>query len=413
MNKKPEVVDLASDAAFTINGRCQIVSWNHRAEQLFGYTQSEVVGQYCGGILQAVLPGGEPLCSPECEQFSGFQECRPKGVPSCRMRRKNGDWLTARYSSLVTSEQSRQMDEDAVVAVIFLQNQEEDLVQALPQQTLQVFTLGNFGLTVGGKSIAIDKWVRKQSVILLKYLITQAGRPIHRERILGSLWPEADTSRGWDRLKVTISYLRLQLRNIGMAEDTLTTVGKAYLLRHDAIRVDAETFEKLIAEGRAMQSQQRNDEALRCYTEADHLYRGDYLEEEIFADWCAEERERLRELYLEMLADMVQCYVECGDFAEAARLCRTALVHEPCRESFHRSLMECLDHLGHTGQAVAQYQACQHVLAQELGVDPMPETQRIYQHLMKNKVRNQDRLIVARRLDWSGSRRPEAVRKIL
>jgi len=386
LNEVPDMVDLASDAAFAINGRCEVTAWNQRAEQLLGYTQVEVVGRHCGGILRAVLPGGEPICSPKCELFRCFQKCLPSGVQSCRMRRKNGEWLAVRYSSLVTSKQSRQMDDNSVVAVIFLQDQEEDLFQVLPQQTLRVFTLGNFGLTVGGKSVALDKWVRKQAVTLLKYLVTQAGRPIHRERILDCLWPEADTSRAWDRLKVTISYLRLQLRNVGMGEDTLTTVGKAYLLRHDAIRVDADAFEELIAEGRTLQGQQRNDDALRCYAEADHLYRGDYLEEEIFADWCAEERERLRELYLEMLADMVQCYAECGDYAEAARLCRKALVHEPCRETFHRSLMECLDHLGHTGRAMAQYQACHRVLAQELGVDPMPETQRIYQHIMKNQV---------------------------
>jgi len=412
MNKVPDVVDLASDAAFAINGHCQVVAWNRRAEQLLGHTEGEVVGQHCGSILQAVLPGGEPLCSPTCELFHCFQNCRPGGVQSCRMRRKNGDWLTVRYSSLVTSKQSRELHDDSVFAVIFLQDQEGQLVHALPQQTLRVFTLGNFGLTVGGNSIALDKCVRKQSVTLLKYLITQAGRPIHRERILGCLWPEADTCRGWDRLKVTISYLRIQLRNIGMGEDTLTTVGKAYLLRQDAIQVDAEAFEKLIAEGRTLQSQQRNDDALRCYTEADYLYRGDYLEEEIFADWCAEERERLRELNLEMLADMVQCYAERGDYAEAARLCRKALVHEPCRETYHRSLMECLARLGHTGQAMAQYRACQRVLARELGVDPMPETQRIYQHIMKDKERSQRHLVAASRLGWSRSRVPGATREI-
>lgn len=389
MNRVRDVVDLSSDAAFAINGHCQVVAWNERAEQLLGYTQDEVIGRPCGGILQAVLPGGEPLCAANCEPFRRFQSCLPQGVQSCHMRRKNGNWFTARYSSLVTSKRDRQPHTDSVVAVIFLYDKDEELVRALPQRTLQISTLGSFGLAVGSQSVALDKWVRKQSVTLLKYLVTQVGRPIHRERILGCLWPDVDTNRGWNRLKVTISYLRHQLRNLGLGEDTLTTVGKAYLLRRDAIRVDAEAFEERIAEGRKLQAQQRIDEALSCYTEADHLYRGDYLEEEIFADWCAEERERLRELYLEMRACMVQCCEAHGDYAEAARLCRKALVHEPCRESFHRSLMECLARLGHYDQAIAQYRACQRVLAQELDVDPMPETQRLYQHILGNTARSE------------------------
>jgi two-component SAPR family response regulator len=399
MKKIPATVSLASDAAFAINSRGRVVAWNSRAEQLLGYPEQEVMGRACGDILQAVLPGGEPLCGPKCELFGCFQNCVPRGVESCRMRRKNGDWVTVRYSSLITAKKGRRSRADSAIAIVFLHDKADDLVVPQAGSTLQVFTLGNFGLTIGGESVALEKWVRKQSVTLLKYLVTQAGRPMHRERILGCLWPEADAGRGWDRLKVAISYLRNQLRGMGMAEDALTTVGKAYLLRRDAIRVDADIFENFIAEGRALQAQQNNQEALRCYTQADHLYRGDYLEQEIFADWCAEERERLRELHLDMLVDMVQCYVESGDFGEAARLCRKALVHEPCRESFHRTLMECLVFLGHTDQALAQYQACRNLLRQELGVDPMPETQRIFQQILKRGVRSHEHPVSIQRLD--------------
>ena len=85
-----------------------------------------------------------------------------------------------------------------------------------------------------------------------------------------------------------------------------------------------------------------------------------------------------------MLADIVQCYASAGEFAEAARLCRRALVEEPCRESFHSTLMGFLIRLGHADQAAAQYLACQQVLARELGVEPMPQTQRLYQSLIKD-----------------------------
>jgi DNA-binding SARP family transcriptional activator len=62
-------------------------------------------------------------------------------------------------------------------------------------------------------------------------------------------------------------------------------------------------------------------------------------------------------------------------------VCRTALVCEPCRESFHRALMEHLVHLGRADWAVAQFRSCQRVLAQELGAEPMPETLRLYEQI--------------------------------
>lgn len=383
-----EVVGLSSDAAFAVNRQCHVAEWNHRAEKMLGYVRDEVLGQPCGDILQAVLPSGEPLCVPRCEPFRCFRKCRPRGIGSCRVRRKNGDWRTVGYSSLVASPDPARRHGDSVLAIVFLHDrevssQEVDSPATNAEHTLRVFTLGRFGLTMAGEGVAIDKWVRKQSITLLKFLVTQAGRPVHRERILDCLWPMTDTRRGWDRLKVTISYLRQQLCAVGMEKDALKTVGKAYLLRRDAIRVDADVFENLVVEGRNLQSRNRDTEALRRFCQADSLYRGDYLEDETFADWCAEERERLRELYLEMLGDMVLCHAGSGNYGEAVRLSRRALVQEPCRESFHATLIQNLARLGHLDQAAAQYRNCRRILAVELGVEPMPETQNLYRQILE------------------------------
>ena len=382
MNGIHDLVSFSSDAALAIDDSHLVAAWNQGAEKLFGYAPHEVIGRRCAEVLQAVLPGGEPLCVPNCEIFRCFQSCLPCNVESCRIRCKNGNWVTVNISSLVTSKLNLRSRTASVVAVVFLHEKEEGHVHALPHGTLQVFTLGCFGLAVGGRSVAFDKWKRKQAVTLLKCLVTQVGHPVHRERLIGFLWPNVDERRGWDRLKVTMYHLRQELCAIGMGKDVLKTVDDAYLLRRDAVRVDAETFENLLAEGWAQQHQQCWAEALSCYTEAEHLYRGDYLEEDIYEDWCAEERERLRELYLELLADMAQCYALRDNYAEAVRVCRKALVLEPCRESVHQTLMEYLVHLGHPDQAVAQFQVCQHILAEELGVDPMPETQTLYQQIL-------------------------------
>ncbi|MCK5090568.1 MAG: bacterial transcriptional activator domain-containing protein [Hyphomicrobiaceae bacterium] len=171
-----------------------------------------------------------------------------------------------------------------------------------------------------------------------------------------------------------------------MHEDLLQTVGKAYLLRRDKVWVDSQAFEMLIAEGSTLQSQQRWDGALHSYEEAQRLYRGHYIEEDMYADWCAAERERLHEVYLEMLARTSNCHAERGHYAEAAQVCRTALVRDPCRESFHYALMQHLVRLGRASRAVAQFHHCERVLAQELGVEPMRETRRLYQQIVDEEA---------------------------
>lgn len=381
-----QLVDGASDAAFAIDDHHQVVVWNKAAEQLLGYSAGEVIGQRCGEILQSVLPGGEPLCLPDCEMFRCFRRCQPSGVPECRVRRKDGNWVIVGYSSLVMPGQVQESANGAIVAVVFLHEIEEQHVQIPQRGLLQIFTLGKFGLVANSRGIVVDKWKRRQAVTLLKILATHLDRPVHRERILDCLWPDVDEERGWGRLKVTMYYLRTQLRASGVGEDAVQTVGNAYLLRRDAVWVDAENFEKLVTEGRTLESKGRCDDALHCYDEAQSLYRGDYLEQEVFADWCAEERERLSEIYMEMLTRKAGCHAQRGEFVEAAQVCRKALVHDPCRESFHCSLMQYLVHLGRADWAIAQYRNCQNVLAREFGVEPMPETQRLHQKILAQQI---------------------------
>lgn len=377
-----DLVEFASDATFAIDADAKIVAWNAPAQRLLGYTPSEAIGRHCGDVLQATLPGGEPLCHSDCDVFRCFQNCQPYGVPSCRLRHRDGEWVMASIASVAMSERARRLYADKVMAVIFIR----DGATATPRpqrHTLQVFTLGGFGMVVAGCSVDIGKWKRKQAVTLLKYLIGQLDRPVHRERLLDCLWPEVEQSRGWGRLKVTMYYLRRELRANGLSDDVVKTVGNAYLLRRDAVWVDVDVFERLVTEGRALQDQAQWGDALDRYVEARHLYRGDYLEEETFADWCAEERERLHELYLEMLARTTECHAELGQYAEAVHICRKALVFDPCRENFHCALMEYLVKCGRPDLALAQYRHCRQVLTREFGAQPLPETQRLYQQILK------------------------------
>ena len=380
-----QMVAGSSDASLAIDDRHQIVAWSPASEQLLGYSADEVIGRRCADIIQAVLPGGEPLCTTDCELFRCFRNCHPGGVPDCRVRRKDGSWVTVAYSSLVMPEQNQESTSGAVVAVVFLHKKDEQNLAVSQPGLLQIFTLGKFALAANGSGIALDKWKRRQAVTLLKILTINLDRPVHRERILDHLWPDIDEERAWGRLKVTIYYLRTQLRASGVKEDAIQTIGEAYLLRRDAVQVDAESFEKLIAEGRMLQTGGQIDEALRCYDEALFLYRGNYLEQDVYADWCAEERERLNEIYMEMLTRKAECHAHRSEFEEAAQVCRKALVHDPCRENFHCSLMQYLVKLGRTDWAIAQYHRCLNVLAHEFGVEPMPEIQHLYVEILKQQ----------------------------
>ena len=377
------MVDYASDAAFAIDDGSNITAWNPGAEQLLGYAPSEVIDRHCSEIIRAVLPGGEALCVPSCNGIKCFRRKQPFAASDCRARHKDGGWVSMNIASVVMPKHTRRSHGDSAVAVIFLWKGEEKQAGPSPEPALRIFTLGRFGVAARGRRLAVENWKRKQAVTLLKYLVARLGHPVHRETLTEYLWPDVDEKQGRKRLKVTVYFLRRQLRAAGLPDDVVQTVGTSYVLNDETVWVDAEAFQRLVAEGSTLQREQRWDESLNVYEEARHLYRGDYMEEDIYVDWCAAERERLREIYLEALAGTVDCHAVHGHHAEAVQVCRTALVCDPCRESFHRALMEHLVRLGRADWALAQYQSCRRILVRELGVEPMPETQRLHRQILE------------------------------
>jgi DNA-binding SARP family transcriptional activator len=334
-----DLVEFASDAAFTVDENSRIVAWSSRAGYLLGYAPGEVIGCLCYDVLQAVFPSGEPLCEPTCGGGMCFRRGQPFTVPECKLKHKDGRRVLAMIGSMILPREMEARPESTPAAIVFLRE-----VSTLPRQprvsrTLRIFTLGRFGLAVGEHGLAIETWRRKQALTLLKYLVAFQGRCVRRERLCDCLWPEANAAQSWESLRVTLSFLRCQLRAAGMPKDIVETVDKSYVLRRDSVWIDAVEFESLVSKAAAAAREGRSEQALLLYEDARRLYRGDYLEQDLCADWCAEERHRLREVYLEMLAGLADCYAACGRRAEAAQARRTALCCDPCRASFLRSML--------------------------------------------------------------------------
>ena len=382
-----ELIEFSSDAALAIDNERRVAAWNHKTEQLFGFSATEVIGKHCGDVLRATLYKGEPLCAADCEIYNCFLNHQPLSAGGCRIRHKDGNWVTVNLSSLIMPNQPQSSDGGSVVAIVFFRDLEKQPESPPLGQKLQIFTLGRFYLAFAGQQIPIAKWKRKQAVTVLKYLVAHLGRPVHREILMEFLWPDGDQRRTWERLKVIIHSLRRELRAAGLPEDIIETTSESYALRREVVWVDSSVFELSVAEGKALQYQQQWDSALHRYEHARHLYEGDYLEEDVYADWCMVQREQLREIFLSLLAGMADCHGELGHYSEAAQVCRTALVFDPGRESFYRALMQHLVHLDRADWAIAEYQKCQKFLKREFDMEPMPETERLYRQILKTHGR--------------------------
>ena len=118
----------------------------------------------------------------------------------------------------------------------------------------------------------------------------------------------------------------------------------------------------------------------RALEEVLGLYRGDFLEG-CYDDWCLAERERLQLLLLQVLKRLQRHYRLCETLERAISCGHRLLTLDPLQEDVHRELMRCYVEAGQRPLALEQFQRCRETLRQELHIEPMPETWRLYRRI--------------------------------
>ncbi len=92
-------------------------------------------------------------------------------------------------------------------------------------------------------------------------------------------------------------------------------------------------------------------------------------------------RERLRDMALDALSRVCAYHEWRESYEQVRKAARRQLELDPWREAAHRQLMRALHLSGERTAALAQYQRCRRILAEELGVEPEEETQALYERI--------------------------------
>lgn len=227
---------------------------------------------------------------------------------------------------------------------------------------------------------------------LLAYLALMADRPLRREMLAGLLWPEQPEALARQNLRQTLSRLRSSLDQAqpGLGERLLTVTRQTVALHGQVGTADVAQFEEHLA---AVQAHQHGS-LVTCLTclvmleTAVALYRrGDFLaglslpDASPFEAWLLLQRERLYQSQLTALHQLVTAYEQQGAWEAAYRYALWQIEIEPWREEAHRQAMRLLASNGQRSQALAQYESCCRILAEELGLEPAAETVQLWQQI--------------------------------
>lgn len=261
------------------------------------------------------------------------------------------------------------------------QAQLDALLQQRQTKAVQVQTLGNFQVWLDGQPITPKAWGREKTIQLFQFLVTARTRKaLHKEQILDRLWGEDDDSHFKVALHGINKVLEPDRKSHGETR-FIARQGLAYQLKTDDMWIDAHAFEALVALGNQTISDNPSV-AKRAYREAIQLYEGVYLPDRIYEDWCCDERERLQVLMLGATMTLAELMLQDNP-AETIRLSQQVILMDVAWEDAYRLQMEAYFLKGNRPMAIKTYRQCEKVLDAEMGVEPLPETKKLYKKIME------------------------------
>lgn len=257
---------------------------------------------------------------------------------------------------------------------------------------LRAHCFGNFEVYLNEKKL--DKWSSLKAKSLLKFLISRRGKPVAKDVLIEMLWPNCNPEVGSNNLKSAIYALRRALRQGELNDDNRTNCPfvqfseARYMLSPKLeLWVDVDDFKHMWTAGQRLEKQRDMEGAAKQYQLASELYRGDYLEDEPYAEWTLLRREELKDIYLAILGKLASISFRANDYENCIMHSQKILAKDSCHEEAYRWLIRCYVRLGQRHRAQQWYNLCATTLKRELDSMPDRETISLYHQLL-----NQDPL---------------------
>ncbi|SMB99234.1 ATP-, maltotriose-and DNA-dependent transcriptional regulator MalT [Thermanaeromonas toyohensis ToBE] len=245
-----------------------------------------------------------------------------------------------------------------------------------PGYKLGIKALGELQVYRGPQKVSSKEWRRDKAKRLLEILVTYRGSLLAKEKLMEMLWPEKEEERADSNFKVTLVALNnvLEPRRPGGTSYFIIREGNRYGLRTgEDVEVDVDIFIQKVKTGLEYLSKGKKVLAQEFLEEAIALYAGDYLEDALYEDWAALERERMRDLYLSANDGLARIYLEQEDYYRCLYVCGQNLKVDPCWENAYRLMIQCYGKLRQKTRAVQVYQQYKEAVRKYLGIRPSGE----------------------------------------
>ncbi len=237
---------------------------------------------------------------------------------------------------------------------------------------------GKAAVIIDGRLISRTDWDSAAAKELFFFLLANPqGLP--KEEILNTLWGDVPPAKANGIFHTTAYRMRRAVsRDCLLYGDGLYRINPGMNLWHDV-----NAFNWLTTEAERSHS---IEDRVQYWREAIALYQGDYFEDS-YSDWSIPIRTNLLDKFLRALTSLADHYGQDGRLVDAIELYQRILAKDNFREDIYRSLILLQLKSGDRSSALKTFQRCVQVLKDEVGVEPSPETQELYNRIVMGSTR--------------------------
>lgn len=255
---------------------------------------------------------------------------------------------------------------------------------------LEVSLLGPFQAMLDGKPVIGFESNKVRA--LLAYLMVQEDRPHSRDVLAALLWPDQPQRNARSNLRFALANLRQNINDAQTAYLSITreTIQFNQLSNH---WLDVMVFRQAVEAGvQKWAAAVELPGTIDMLKSTVRLYRGSFLEgfsigdSLPFEEWLLLKREQFARLMSQALKILAEYYEQCGDLPNALIFAREQIDFQPWNEESHQQVMRLLALDGQRSAALAQYETCQRILADELSVEPSANTIALYKHILDERL---------------------------
>jgi predicted ATPase/DNA-binding SARP family transcriptional activator/DNA-binding CsgD family transcriptional regulator len=248
-------------------------------------------------------------------------------------------------------------------------------------QTLRIWLLGGFRVSVGSRSIGDEEWHLRKAGSLFKVLALSPGHRLHREQAMELLWPDLHPEAALNNLHYALRVARRTLEPPALASSSATSrylrlrSRQLTLCPDSPLWVDAEAFQEAAVTARHAIPEPA------AFRAAIDLYTGELLPQDRYEAWAEQRRAQLKELHLSLLLEVGALYEEREEFGLGIEVLGRVVAQEPTHEGAHVGLMRLHALLGRRREALSQYEHLREAPLKDLGREPDAAATRLQQEI--------------------------------